>query len=132
MRKETKSSEHELMCSADLATGYVRRMIEKETRGWGDQNNALHRLGNRYGLPFWSLHNIRIGRAKTVEAGLFDRIRAAYLDLCERQVRQLQHEIEIEKAKGGGDASFEDLAREAEELAARVAQASQGAKRRTT
>jgi len=119
------------MSSADVATGYVRRMVEKETRGWGDQNSALHRIGDRYRLPFWTLNNLKTGRAKTVEAGLFDRIRAAYLDLCERQVRQLQHEIEIEKAKAE-DAPFEDLAREAEELAARVAQASQGAKRRTT
>ncbi len=109
------------MSSADVATGYVRRMVEKETRGWGDQNSALHRIGDRYRLPFWTLNNLKTGRAKTVEAGLFDRIRAAYLDLCERQVRQLQHEIEIEKAKAG-DASFEDLAREAEELAARVAE----------
>lgn len=109
------------MSSADVATGYVRRMVEKETRGWGDQSNALHRIGDRYGLPFWSLHNLKTGRAKTVEAGLFRRIRGAYLDLCERQVRQLQHEIEIEKAKGS-DASLEDLAREASELAARVAE----------
>ena len=109
------------MSSADVATGYVRRMVEKETRGWGDQNHALQRIGDRYGLPFWSLNNLKSGRAKTVEAGLFNRIRSAYLDLCERQVRQLQHEIEIEKAKGG-DASFGDLAREAEALAARVAE----------
>ena len=58
------------MSSADVAAGYVRRMVEKETRGWGDQEGALGRLEARYGLPFWSLNHIRTGRAKTVEAGL--------------------------------------------------------------
>jgi hypothetical protein len=121
-----RKSQHEEreMSSAELAAGYVRRMVEKETRGWGDQSNALYRLETRYGLPFWTLENLRTGRAKTVEAGLFSRIRRAYLDLCERQVRQLQHEIELEKARGEDDDLF-DLEREAARLAALVAQKKQ-------
>ncbi len=107
--------------SAEVASGYVRRMVERETRGWGDQDSALSRLEARYGIPFWSLKNIRTGRAKTVEAGLFARIRAAYLDLCERQVSKLQHEIALEKAMNEDD-TLEDLEREASRLAARIAQ----------
>lgn len=107
------------MSSAMTATGYVRRMVEKETRGWGDQSNALSRLERRYGLPFWSLNNLRTGRAKTVEAGLFARIRDAYLDLCEREIVKLQHELTVEKALNPDD-NFDDLAREAETLLARV------------
>lgn len=107
------------MSSAELATGYVRRMVEKETRGWGDQDNALSRIEQRYGLPFWTLQNLRTGRAKTVEAGLFARIRGAYLDLCERQVRQLQHEISVEKALNDDD-TIQDLEREAARLSARI------------
>lgn len=98
---------------------HVRRMVEKETRGWGDQDSALTRLEARYGIPFWSLNNIRTGRAKTVEAGLFDRIRGAYLDLCQKQVAKLQHEIAIEKALNEDD-TLEDLEREAGRLAARI------------
>lgn len=120
MRCRETESEVRKMSSAEMATGYVRRMVERETRGWGDQENALSRLEQRYGLPFWSLQNIRTGRAKTVEAGLFARIRAAYLDLCERQVAKLQHEIAIEKALNEDD-TLEDLEREAAALAARVA-----------
>lgn len=108
------------MSSAELATGYVRRMVEKEVRGWGDQDSALSRLEQRYGLPFWTLQNLRTGRAKTVEAGIFARIRGAYIDLCERQVRQLQHEISVEKALNDDD-TLEDLEREAAQLLARVA-----------
>jgi hypothetical protein len=117
--KEFKHEERE-MSSADVASDYVRRMVETESRGWGDQENALSRLEARYGLPFWSLNHIRTGRAKTVEAGLFARIRGAYLDLCERQITKLQHEIAVEKALNN-DESLQDLEREAEELAARIA-----------
>lgn len=120
MRKEIQHSEHVSMSSAEVATGYVRRMVAKECRGWGDQAQAQSRLEARYGLPFWSLENLRIGRAKTVEAGLFARIRAAYLDLCERQVLNLQHEIAIEKALNSDD-DLAALEAEATALARKIA-----------
>jgi hypothetical protein len=115
---KSQYSEHQ-MSTVEEAGNYVRRMVERETRGWGDQERAMERLEAHYGLPFWSLQHLRTGRAKTVEAGLFARIRAAYLDLCERQVTRLQHEIAIEKAISGHD-SVEDLEREAETLLARI------------
>lgn len=86
------------MSAVETAGGYVRRMVETEARGWGDQTNAGRRLSARYGIPFNALEHLRAGRAKTVEAGLLSRIRAAYLDLCSRQIEKLQHEIAIEKA----------------------------------
>lgn len=104
----------------DTAGGYVRRMVATEAKGWGDQTNAQQRLEARYGLPFWALEHLRTGRAKTVEAGLFARIRSAYLDLCERQVAKLQHELSIEKALNDDD-SLQDLEREASKLASRIA-----------
>lgn len=107
------------MSTVENASAYVKRMVESETRGWGDQSNAQQRLESRYGLPFWALEHLRTGRAKTIEAGLFTRIRAAYLDLCERQVTKLQHEIAVEKAIQGDD-SMEDLEREAAEIMARL------------
>lgn len=118
--RESKHQVHDTMSSAQTATGYVRRMIEYETRGWGDMDNALSRLEVRYALPRWTLNNLRTGRAKSVEAGVFARIRAAYLDLCERQVEKLQHEIAIEKVLNEDD-TFEDFEREAAALAARIA-----------
>lgn len=117
--KETQHLERKVMSSSLVASDYVRRMVEKETRGWGDQRNAMGRLERRYGIPFWSLNNLRTGRAKTVEAGLFSRIRSAYLDLCERELAKLQHELAIEKAQNPHD-DFSDLEGEAEALLARV------------
>ena len=108
------------MSSVEEASRYVRGMVEAETQGWGDDFNALSRLGNRYSLSRWTLNHLRTGRAKTVEASLFSRIRAAYLDTCERQIAKLQHQLAIEKAMGATDDDLGDLEREASNLAARL------------
>lgn len=107
------------MSSAQLAAGYVRRMVETETRGWGDTDNALSRLEAKYGLPFWTLNNLRTGRAKTVEATLFNRIRAAFADQCGRHAARLLHEAETAMAVNPDDdvAAIQD---EIRALAARL------------
>lgn len=105
--------------SVATASEYVRRMVARESRGPGDTKNAMARLEAKYGIRFWQLSHLRGGRAKTVDSSLFGRIRAAYLDYCESQVRLLQHEIAVEKAVSGDDA-LEDLVQEAESLAARI------------
>ena len=115
------------MSSVETAGEYVRRMVEREARGWGDQSTAQQRLEARYGLSFWALEHLRTGRAKSVEAGLFKRIRAAYLDLCERQIEKLQHEIAIEKAIHEDD-DLSNLQSEADRLAALVAAKKAGVK----
>ena len=115
----TKSDNEVQGMSSAVATEYVRRMVARESRGPGDTEGAMRRLEQRYGLGFWQLSHIRGGRAKTIEVGLYSRIRSAYLDYCERQISLLEHEIAIEKAAGSDD--LEDLEREAEELAARIA-----------
>jgi hypothetical protein len=118
--REFQSQERKVSTAlVDQAGGYVRRMVEREAKGWGDQAQAQARLESRYGIPFWALERLRTGRAKTVEAGLFARVRAAYLDLCQQQVARLQHEIAIEKALNEDD-TLEDLEREAGRLAARI------------
>ena len=107
------------MSSAQVATGYVRRMIENEVRGWGDQENALHRLASRYRVPFWTLNNIRTGRAKTVEAGVFETIKAAFADHCGRQAARLLHEAETAKAVNP-DVHLDDIEDQIRALVARL------------
>lgn len=116
-----KKSDNEVHgMSTAVASEYVRRMVARESRGPGDTEGAMARLEARYGIGFWQPSHLRGGRAKTVDIGLFARIRAAYLDYCEKQIRLLQHEIAVEKAINEDD-SLEDLEREAAELVARVA-----------
>lgn len=94
--------------SVEAATEYVRTMVQRESRGPGDLDNAMNRIEQRYGLPFWTLWHLRKGRAKGIEASMLARIRAAYLDMCHRQASNLLHEIEIEAA--AGDDGNQDLA----------------------
>lgn len=106
--------------SVDAATDYVRTMVQRESRGPGDIDNAMQRLEARYGLPFWSLWHLRKGRAKTVEASLLARIRMAYLDMCAKQAGNLLHEIEIDAAKGEGDDADLALAEALRALASKI------------
>jgi hypothetical protein len=108
--------------SAAVATGYVRRMAEMETKGFGDDDNALRRLEARFGLSFWTLKYLKHGRAATVDADLFSRLRGAYLSYCEQKITTIQHELATERAIGTDD-DLGDLEAAATELAAKIARA---------
>jgi hypothetical protein len=104
--------------TAAVASEYVRRMIAREMRGPNDMGPAMNRIEQRFGIPFWSLDHLRKGKAKVCDVALFQRIRSAYLDHCERQLSALKHEIELEKARGND--CDQDLLAEAEALLAKI------------
>lgn len=105
--------------SIEAAHHYADWLVNEEVRGPSDLDDAFTRLEQRYGISRHQLQHLRKGKAKTCDLGLFARLRGAYLDLCERQVRRLQHQIAIEKATG--DDTIEDLEAEARALAAKIA-----------
>ncbi|WIW52401.1 hypothetical protein LRP31_25615 [Mesorhizobium mediterraneum] len=126
-RRETKHyvQQEKKMSSVDMAgeaSGFVRRMVENETRGWGDMDNALTRLEAKYGLPFWTLQNLRTGRAKTVEASMFNRIKIAFVDQCRRHAERLLHEAEMAKV-GNPNVDLADIENQIRALAAKLAAA---------
>jgi hypothetical protein len=106
--------------SAAVASEYVRTMIHRESTGPGDCERAMRKIEAKTGIGYWTLDHLRKRKAKTIDVSLFARVRAAYLDLCERQVSRLQEELKIEKAICGDD-TLEDLEREAAQLVARIA-----------
>jgi hypothetical protein len=106
--------------STALATEYVRKMVERETAGNGDVENAIRRLARKHGLSFWQIMHIRAGRAKSITIDAYAAIRAAYLDYCEQQINDLKREVEEVR---GRDDRFEDLVDQVEALAERVRQA---------
>lgn len=116
------------MSSAQIAADYVRRMVESETRGWGDTKEALRRLGVKYGLPYWTLNNLRTGRAKTVEASVYNKIKSAFADQCRRQAQRLLHEAEMATA-GTPNADMEAIQDQIRALVAQL-EAAKGAKER--
>lgn len=104
--------------TVDAACDYASRLVEMESKG-SDTEAALYRLEQRYGLSPNQVMHLRSRRAKSCDVGLFARLRMAYLDLCERQVTKLQHQIAVEKATG--DDTLEDLELEAVALAQKIA-----------
>jgi hypothetical protein len=110
----------------EMTAAYARKMVERESRGNGDQLNALERVGRRCGMTARSLRRLINGETKDPGLSVFARVRSAYLDYCARQIAELQHEIEVEKARIGGDDTFADLAAEAEVLAAKIERARKG------
>lgn len=86
------------MSTAQVMGGKVRFMVAEESNGWGDQKNAVERVARASRVPFWTLENLRTGRAKTVEGSVIRKIKAAYVAMLERKVAALQREIESEKA----------------------------------
>lgn len=107
--------------SPDIAAQYGRKAVEIESRGNGDQLNALERVGRECGLKARALRRIINGET-TPTLPVFLRIRETYLNVCERQLRKLEQEIETEKTRFG-DAAFADLDREIANLAEKVRKA---------
>jgi hypothetical protein len=108
--------------TVDAACDYARRIhsfVEHDVRDPDQLEFAFDSFERRYGIGRWTLEHLRKGRAKTCDVGIFARLRAAYLDLCERQVTKLQHQIAIEKATSDDDLA--DLEAEASALAAKIA-----------
>lgn len=132
MREQFKKDliSEQVMSSVEVAADYANRMIEREARGPGDTEEAMRRIEARTGVGYWTLWGLRYRRRdlKTIAADQFNRIRAAYLSTCERQLHALQHELALEKARCGDDA-FADLVDEAEALVARLKKARVAASR---
>ena len=98
----------------EAAAGYARDLVEME----GGGEVGLFRVEQRYGFAPNTLNHLRLGRAKICDIGLFGRLRAAYLDTCQRQARKYLHKIEMEQA--GGDVSNADLAARLREIAQEI------------
>lgn len=112
------------MTSVDMASDYANRMVLREARGPGDTEAAMRRVEARTGIGFSTLWSLRYRPPKTIDRDLFQRIKGAYLSLCERQLASLKHELAVETARGTDD-DFSDLVAEAENLVAKL-KAAQG------
>ena len=92
---------------------YVRKMYQIESQGDKDQQKTLEKVGRDIGVSSWTVMRIMKGERKTFNQSFIQRIRAAYLDLCESQIRKLENEIAIERAACGDHDDLENLADEA-------------------
>lgn len=106
--------------STAVASEYVRKMVERETSGNGDIDNAVRRLARKYNLSFWQIMHLRAGRAKSITVEAFTSIRRAYVDYCEAEVRALQEEIRRDRENYEDSHDLRDLENEANALAEKV------------
>lgn len=111
--------EQEAMSTA-IAAEYVRKMVERETAGNGDVENAIRRLARRHDLSFWQMMHLRAGRAKSITVDAFTSIRRAYVEYCEAEVRALQEEIRRDRERYEDNHDLRDLENEAQALAEKV------------
>ena len=101
--------------SATVATDYVRQMVQEESRGSGDIENAMARIARKNGLTKSQLEHFRRGRAKTCDINLFQKIRLAYLDHCERQIEKFKRQHQEAQ-----DDHTQDLLAQAESLLGQI------------
>lgn len=120
IHENKKSDQGNRAMSTAIAAEYVRKMVERETAGNGDVENAIRRLARKHGLSFWQIMHLRAGRAKSITVDAFAAIRGAYLEYCEQQINDLRREVEEVRER---DDRFEDLVGEVEALAEKVRQA---------
>lgn len=106
--------------STAVASEYVRKMVERETSGNGDVENAVRRLARKHGLSFWQIMHLRAGRAKTITVEAFTSIRRAYLDYCEAEIRALQREIQQDRERYEDNHDLHDLGHEVQALAEKL------------
>lgn len=79
-------------------------LVRREARGPGDLENAMRRLSARHDIPWRTFWTLRYRPPGDILHGVFESIRAAYEAELTRQIRLLNHELEITKAKAGPDA----------------------------
>jgi hypothetical protein len=83
------------------AADKAKWLVQRETRGPGDLDNAMRRLEARYGIPFATFYNLRYRKPKEIFVSAYIAVLAAYEAERERQQRLLEHERTIETAKTG-------------------------------
>jgi hypothetical protein len=84
----------------DEAAEKARTLVNRETRGPGDLQNAMHRIERKFGVPYATLWALRYRRPKDILVGAYLRVVEAYEAQVEHQRRQLEHERFITQAKG--------------------------------
>lgn len=97
LRDETMSD----AAYVDEAAAWARSLTQSEARGPGDLEPAWRRLEARYGVSWRDFWSLRYRKPAKVAASLYARLQAAHRAECERQMRKLQHELEITKKIAG-------------------------------
>ncbi len=103
--------------AGDEARRLVNELLRLESRGAGDRENAMKRLGNRYGLPWRVFWTIKYRQPKDLLCGVMGKLREAHAAECQRQIKRLRHELTIAQESG---VHVEDIQDQVSTLAAEL------------
>lgn len=106
------------MSAAIQAQRLVNEMLRWESRGAGDTENAMRRLGNRHGIPWRVFWTLKYRAPKDLFVSVFEEIKAAHKAEAQRQLQKVQHELQIAEING---IYVRDLADQVEALAGQLA-----------
>jgi hypothetical protein len=89
----------------DHAAYWAAEIVERESRGPGDLDNAMHRAARHAGVPYSALWALRYRKPKDVLASIYFALRDAYEMERARQLQALKYDLEITSAKAGPHAN---------------------------
>jgi hypothetical protein len=87
------------MSAVDDAQFWAKQMVQRESRGCGDVENAMHRLESRYGISWRTFWSLKYRPPVDVFVGVYLKLKSAYEDECDRQERMLKDERAIAETK---------------------------------
>ena len=91
------------MSDVAVASEIARRLVQAESRGPGDTENAMRRISSRWGVPFTFLWSLRYRPPADILMRPYRLLISAYEAERERQMRRLEHDILLTEAKAGLD-----------------------------
>ena len=89
----------------DQAAVWSKDLTRMKARGPGDTENAMRQIEREYGVDYgflWSLR-YRRERLRTISISVYESIRAAYREECQRQMRKLENELQRTEEVTGPD-----------------------------
>lgn len=89
----------------DQAAHWSKDLTRMKSRGPGDIQNAMRSIEREYGIEYGFLWSLRYRRdqLKIISVSVYEAIRVAYREECERQMRKLKNEIKITEEVAGPD-----------------------------
>lgn len=84
----------------EQAVRWSKELTRMRSRGPGDIENAMRSIERDYGVDYWTVWQLRYrpARVKDIGVSVFLRLKSALDTERARQMRRLQHDIEITKA----------------------------------
>lgn len=99
----------------DRARHMATELLRMESRGSGDLENAMRRLGTRHGINWRLFWTLRYRAPRDMMVSAFEKLDAAYRAECTRQLKRLEHELHVARTAG---ATVDDIAAAAAALVA--------------